>query len=173
MGSGILGLYLPCAWHVGCAVWTGQPGLGPTHLLPCLILWQACTSSHSLCSNLSSTWSLSEFPSPLGGPEAPGEAGGSEPHTSVRGLLPQIQGSLGISYVANMHSAPSLPTILCHRRARQGPGRLRTFSFSCVFVCAGGSACSCVCKDTCVCTRRPEVNLGCRSFRSHLPSFFF
>lgn len=98
-----------CLARGGCAVWTGQPGLGPTHLLPCL--WQACTSSHSLCSNLSSTWSLSEFPSPLGGPEAPGEAGGSEPHTSVRGLLPQIQGSLGISYVANTHSAPSLPTI--------------------------------------------------------------
>uniref|UniRef100_A0A4X1UVI5 Uncharacterized protein n=1 Tax=Sus scrofa TaxID=9823 RepID=A0A4X1UVI5_PIG len=35
---------------------------------------KACASSHSLCSNLSSTWSLSEFPSPLGGPEAAGEA---------------------------------------------------------------------------------------------------
>nr|XP_019608554.1 PREDICTED: caspase recruitment domain-containing protein 10 isoform X3 [Rhinolophus sinicus] len=48
---------------------------------PCL---KACTSSHSLCSNLSSTWSLSEFPSPLGSPEAAGEAalmGGPEPHT--------------------------------------------------------------------------------------------
>uniref|UniRef100_A0A2K5RXD6 Caspase recruitment domain family member 10 n=1 Tax=Cebus imitator TaxID=2715852 RepID=A0A2K5RXD6_CEBIM len=46
---------------------------------------KACASSHSLCSNLSSTWSLSEFPSPLGGPEATGEAavtGGSEPHPS-------------------------------------------------------------------------------------------
>uniref|UniRef100_A0A4X1UWR0 CARD domain-containing protein n=1 Tax=Sus scrofa TaxID=9823 RepID=A0A4X1UWR0_PIG len=46
---------------------------------------KACASSHSLCSNLSSTWSLSEFPSPLGGPEAAGEAaavGGSEPHAS-------------------------------------------------------------------------------------------
>ena len=50
---------------------------------------QACASSHSLCSNLSSTWSLSEFPPLLGGPEAAGEAavmGGSEPHTSVRHL---------------------------------------------------------------------------------------
>ncbi|XP_025782252.1 caspase recruitment domain-containing protein 10 [Puma concolor] len=46
---------------------------------------KACASSHSLCSNLSSTWSLSEFPPLLGGPEAAGEAavmGGSEPHTS-------------------------------------------------------------------------------------------
>lgn len=162
-----------CLARGGCAVWTGQPGLGPTYLLPCLILWQACASSHSLCSNLSSTWSLSEFPSPLGGPEATGETGGSEPHTSVRCYLPQIQGSLRISYVANTHSVPSLPTILCHRQARQGPGRLRTFSFSCVFVCAGGSACSCVSKDTCLCTWRLEVNLGCRFFRSHPPSFFF
>uniref|UniRef100_A0A2K6P587 Caspase recruitment domain-containing protein 10 n=1 Tax=Rhinopithecus roxellana TaxID=61622 RepID=A0A2K6P587_RHIRO len=50
---------------------------------------KACASSHSLCSNLSSTWSLSEFPSPLGGPEATGEAavmGGPEPHNSVRQL---------------------------------------------------------------------------------------
>uniref|UniRef100_A0A8C2NEC0 Caspase recruitment domain-containing protein 10 n=1 Tax=Capra hircus TaxID=9925 RepID=A0A8C2NEC0_CAPHI len=50
---------------------------------------KACASSHSLCSNLSSTWSLSEFPSPLGGPEAAGEAavvGGPEPHTSEEAM---------------------------------------------------------------------------------------
>lgn len=30
------------------------------------LLSQVCTSSYSLCSNLSSTWSLSDNPSPLG-----------------------------------------------------------------------------------------------------------
>lgn len=143
-----------------CAVWAGQPGLGPAHPLPPLILWQACASSHSLCSNLSSTWSLSEFPSPLGGPEATGEAGGSEPHTSVRCHLPQSRGSLGLPYVVPTHSVSTLPAIACHRHAQQGPGRLRAFFPICVLVCAGVSACSCVCKYTCVCMWRPEVSLG-------------
>lgn len=68
-------------------------------------LSQACTSSHSLCSNLSSTWSLSEFPSPLGGPEAAGEAtvmGGSEPHTSVRRLPTWIWDTDNFHTIANM-----------------------------------------------------------------------
>lgn len=73
------------------AHWGTVAGPGPARLTSSLpFRSQACTSSHSLCSNLSSTWSLSEFPSPLGGPDAVGEAtalGGSEPYISVRHLL--------------------------------------------------------------------------------------
>lgn len=71
---------------------------------------QACASSHSLCSNLSSTWSLSEFPSPLGGPEAAGEAAivrGPEPHTSVR-YLPhpkREEDTADIHIITNMQNA--------------------------------------------------------------------
>ena len=79
----------PCFQHSGVEQMV-VAGPGPALLTaPSPFPLQACASSHSLCSNLSSTWSLSEFPAPLGGPEAAGEAavvGGPEPHTSVRCL---------------------------------------------------------------------------------------
>lgn len=107
---------LPGMWQV-CSPDHGHPGLSPAHILPCLLLWQACASSHSLCSNLSSTWSLSEFPSPPGGPEAAGEAGGSEAHTSVSCHLPQTREAWDFFYIANVHTVSSLPTVACHGQA--------------------------------------------------------
>lgn len=156
----------PCLERGRCAVRPDQPGLGHAHPLPPLLLWQACASSHSLCSNLSSTWSLSEFPSPPGGPEATGEAGGSEPHTSVRCHLPQTQGTLGLPYVVPTHSVSTFPATAFHRQGQQGPGRLRTFfsTFVCSYVQVFLHVHVCARTRVYACGDQTEVSLGCRFF---------
>lgn len=88
---------------------------------PCL---KACTSSHSLCSNLSSTWSLSEFPSPLGGPEATGEAGGSEPHTSEEATDSEKE----INRLSILPFPPSAGSILRRQREEDPEPPKRSFS---------------------------------------------
>ncbi|XP_036923769.1 caspase recruitment domain-containing protein 10 isoform X1 [Sturnira hondurensis] len=88
---------------------------------------KACTSSHSLCSNLSSTWSLSEFPSPLGGPEAAGEAaatGAPEPHTSEEATDSEKE----INRLSILPFPPSAGSIL--RRQREEDPALAKRSFS-------------------------------------------
>ncbi|KAM5174951.1 caspase recruitment domain-containing protein 10 [Callospermophilus lateralis] len=92
---------------------------------PCL---KACASSHSLCSNLSSTWSLSEFPSPLVGPEAAGEvavSGGSEPHTSEEATDSEKE----INRLSILPFPPSAGSIL-RRQREEDPEPLRGKSFS-------------------------------------------
>ncbi|CAD7677172.1 unnamed protein product [Nyctereutes procyonoides] len=91
---------------------------------PCL---KACTSSHSLCSNLSSTWSLSEFPPPLGGPEAAGEAavmGGSEPHTSEEATDSEKE----INRLSILPFPPSAGSILRRQREEDPAPPKRSFS---------------------------------------------
>ncbi|XP_054430486.1 caspase recruitment domain-containing protein 10 [Pteronotus mesoamericanus] len=91
---------------------------------PCL---KACTSSHSLCSNLSSTWSLSEFPSLLGGPDAGGEAaltGASEPHASEEATDSEKE----INRLSILPFPPSAGSIL--RRQREEDPALAKRSFS-------------------------------------------
>ncbi|XP_036312632.1 caspase recruitment domain-containing protein 10 isoform X2 [Pipistrellus kuhlii] len=91
---------------------------------PCL---KACTSSHSLCSNLSSTWSLSEFPSPLGGPEAGGEAsvlGGSEPHISEEATDNEKE----INRLSILPFPPSAGSILRRQREEDPAPAKRSFS---------------------------------------------
>ncbi|XP_053775515.1 caspase recruitment domain-containing protein 10 isoform X1 [Desmodus rotundus] len=91
---------------------------------PCL---KAGTSSHSLCSNLSSTWSLSEFPSPLGGPEAAGEAavvGAPEPHPSEEATDSEKE----INRLSILPFPPSAGSIL--RRQREEDPVLAKRSFS-------------------------------------------
>ncbi|XP_020018203.2 caspase recruitment domain-containing protein 10 isoform X1 [Castor canadensis] len=90
---------------------------------PCL---KACASSHSLCSNLSSTWSLSEFPSPLGGPEAAGEAsaGGSEPHT----LEEVTDSEKEINRLSILPFPPSAGSILRRQREEDPEPPKRSFS---------------------------------------------
>ncbi|KAL1767104.1 caspase recruitment domain-containing protein 10 [Sigmodon hispidus] len=85
---------------------------------------KACTSSHSLCSNLSSTWSLSEFPSPLGGPEAPGEAGGSEAHTSEEATDSEKE----INRLSILPFPPSAGSILRRQREEDPEPPKRSFS---------------------------------------------
>lgn len=98
-------------------------GLGSTGFPP-PPPFQACASSHSLCSNLSSTWSLSEFPSPLVGPEAAGEvafSGGSEPHTSVR--CPPTQTWGGTENVLELPTQSGVQAPAAHFTGRtQAPG---------------------------------------------------
>ncbi|XP_052495934.1 caspase recruitment domain-containing protein 10 isoform X1 [Budorcas taxicolor] len=88
---------------------------------------QACASSHSLCSNLSSTWSLSEFPSPLGGPEAAGEAavvGGPEPHTSEEAMDNEKE----INRLSILPFPPSAGSILRRQREEDPAPPKRSFS---------------------------------------------
>ncbi|XP_070455814.1 caspase recruitment domain-containing protein 10 isoform X1 [Equus przewalskii] len=91
---------------------------------PCL---KACASSHSLCSNLSSTWSLSEFPSPLGGPEAAGEAAvtaGSEPYTSEEATDSEKE----INRLSILPFPPSAGSILRRQREEDPAPPKRSFS---------------------------------------------
>ncbi|XP_075863118.1 caspase recruitment domain-containing protein 10 [Microcebus murinus] len=88
---------------------------------------KACASSHSLCSNLSSTWSLSEFPSPLGGPEAAGEApvlGGSETHTSEEATDSEKE----INRLSILPFPPSAGSILRRQREEDPAPPKRSFS---------------------------------------------
>ncbi|XP_037863405.2 caspase recruitment domain-containing protein 10 isoform X2 [Chlorocebus sabaeus] len=88
---------------------------------------KACASSHSLCSNLSSTWSLSEFPSPLGGPEAPGEAavmGGPEPHNSEEATDSEKE----INRLSILPFPPSAGSILRRQREEDPTPPKRSFS---------------------------------------------
>ncbi|KAM6161895.1 caspase recruitment domain-containing protein 10 [Erethizon dorsatum] len=88
---------------------------------------KACASSHSLCSNFSSTWSLSEFPSPLGGPEAAGEvavAGGSEPHTSEEATDSEKE----INRLSILPFPPSAGSILRRQREEDPEPPKRSFS---------------------------------------------
>ncbi|XP_021039347.1 caspase recruitment domain-containing protein 10 [Mus caroli] len=85
---------------------------------------KACASSHSLCSNLSSTWSLSEFPSPLGGPEATGEVGGSEPHTSEEATDSEKE----INRLSILPFPPSAGSILRRQREEDPEPPKRSFS---------------------------------------------
>nr|XP_023421094.1 caspase recruitment domain-containing protein 10 [Cavia porcellus] len=91
---------------------------------------KACTSSHSLCSNFSSTWSLSDFPSPLGGPEAAGEvrevtiAGGSEPHTSEEATDSEKE----INRLSILPFPPSAGSILRRQREEDPEPPKRSFS---------------------------------------------
>uniref|UniRef100_A0A2K6CAV9 Caspase recruitment domain family member 10 n=1 Tax=Macaca nemestrina TaxID=9545 RepID=A0A2K6CAV9_MACNE len=88
---------------------------------------KACASSHSLCSNLSSTWSLSEFPSPLGGPEAPGEAavmGGPEPHNSEEATDSEKE----INRLSILPFPPSAGSILRRQREEDPAPPKRSFS---------------------------------------------
>lgn len=91
---------------------------------PCL---KACASSHSLCSNLSSTWSLSEFPSPLGVPEAAGDAagtGGSEPLTSEEATDSEKE----INRLSILPFPPSAGSILRRQREEDPAPPKRSFS---------------------------------------------
>ncbi|KAM5288411.1 caspase recruitment domain-containing protein 10 [Ctenodactylus gundi] len=90
---------------------------------PCL---KACDSSHSLCSNLSSTWSLSEFPSLLGGPDAAGEvaAVGSEPHTSEEATDSEKE----INRLSILPFPPSAGSILRRQREEDPEPPKRSFS---------------------------------------------
>uniref|UniRef100_A0A452UKA6 Caspase recruitment domain family member 10 n=1 Tax=Ursus maritimus TaxID=29073 RepID=A0A452UKA6_URSMA len=91
---------------------------------PCL---KACASSHSLCSNLSSTWSLSEFPPLLGGPEAAGEAagmGGSEQHTSEEATDSEKE----INRLSILPFPPSAGSILRRQREEDPAPPKRSFS---------------------------------------------
>ncbi|XP_011710746.2 caspase recruitment domain-containing protein 10 [Macaca nemestrina] len=88
---------------------------------------KACASSHSLCSNLSSTWSLSEFPSPLGGPEVPGEAavmGGPEPHNSEEATDSEKE----INRLSILPFPPSAGSILRRQREEDPAPPKRSFS---------------------------------------------
>uniref|UniRef100_A0A2K6KGZ4 Caspase recruitment domain family member 10 n=1 Tax=Rhinopithecus bieti TaxID=61621 RepID=A0A2K6KGZ4_RHIBE len=88
---------------------------------------KACASSHSLCSNLSSTWSLSEFPSPLGGPEATGEAavmGGPEPHNSEEATDSEKE----INRLSILPFPPSAGSILRRQREEDPAPPKRSFS---------------------------------------------
>ncbi|XP_047642296.1 caspase recruitment domain-containing protein 10 isoform X5 [Phacochoerus africanus] len=88
---------------------------------------KACASSHSLCSNLSSTWSLSEFPSPLGGPEAAGEVaavGGSEPHASEEATDSEKE----INRLSILPFPPSAGSILRRQREEDPAPPKRSFS---------------------------------------------
>ncbi|XP_021114692.1 caspase recruitment domain-containing protein 10 isoform X5 [Heterocephalus glaber] len=88
---------------------------------------KACASSHSLCSNFSSTWSLSDFPSPLGGPEATGEAavaGGSEPHTSEDATNSEKE----INRLSILPFPPSAGSILRRQREEDPEPPKRSFS---------------------------------------------
>uniref|UniRef100_A0A0D9R4V1 Caspase recruitment domain-containing protein 10 n=1 Tax=Chlorocebus sabaeus TaxID=60711 RepID=A0A0D9R4V1_CHLSB len=88
---------------------------------------KACASSHSLCSNLSSTWSLSEFPSPLGGPEAPGEdavMGGPEPHNSEEATDSEKE----INRLSILPFPPSAGSILRRQREEDPTPPKRSFS---------------------------------------------
>ncbi|XP_006865337.1 PREDICTED: caspase recruitment domain-containing protein 10 [Chrysochloris asiatica] len=91
---------------------------------PCL---KACTSSHSLCSNLSSTWSLSEITSPLGAPDTVGEvavAGGSEPHTSEEAADSEKE----INRLSILPFPPSAGSILRRQREEDPAPPKRSFS---------------------------------------------
>ncbi|KAM4883326.1 caspase recruitment domain-containing protein 10 [Thomomys bottae] len=86
---------------------------------------KACASSHSLCSNFSSTWSLSEFPSPLGGPEV-GEActSGSEPYT----LDEATDSEKEINRLSILPFPPSAGSILRRQREEDPEPPKRSFS---------------------------------------------
>uniref|UniRef100_A0A5F9D459 Caspase recruitment domain-containing protein 10 n=1 Tax=Oryctolagus cuniculus TaxID=9986 RepID=A0A5F9D459_RABIT len=88
---------------------------------------KACASSHSLCSNLSSTWSLSEFPSPLGVPEAAGDVagtGGSEPLTSEEATDSEKE----INRLSILPFPPSAGSILRRQREEDPAPPKRSFS---------------------------------------------
>ncbi|XP_071075154.1 caspase recruitment domain-containing protein 10 isoform X2 [Dasypus novemcinctus] len=88
---------------------------------------KACASSHSLCSNLSSTWSLSEVPSPLGAPDAAGEmavVGGAEPHTSEEATDNEKE----INRLSIMPFPPSAGSILRRQREEDPAPPKRSFS---------------------------------------------
>ncbi|XP_038612810.1 caspase recruitment domain-containing protein 10 [Tachyglossus aculeatus] len=88
---------------------------------------KACTSSHSLCSNVSSTWSLSECcPSLLGAPEGPGEAtvpGGSEQQT-----LETTVSEKEINRLSILPFPPSAGSILRRQREEDPAPPKRSFS---------------------------------------------
>ncbi|XP_054997097.1 caspase recruitment domain-containing protein 10 isoform X1 [Sorex araneus] len=87
----------------------------------------ACASFHSLCSNHSSTWSLSEFPSPQGGPDASGESattGGSEPHTSEEATDSEKE----INRLSILPFPPSAGSILRRQREEDPAPPKRSFS---------------------------------------------
>ncbi|XP_077024868.1 caspase recruitment domain-containing protein 10 isoform X2 [Tamandua tetradactyla] len=91
---------------------------------PCL---KACASSHSLCSNLSSTWSLSEGPSLLGVPDAAGEVavvGGSEPHASEEATDNEKE----INRLSILPFPPSAGSILRRQREEDPAPPKRSFS---------------------------------------------
>ncbi|XP_045868345.1 caspase recruitment domain-containing protein 10 isoform X4 [Meles meles] len=91
---------------------------------PCL---KACASSHSLCSNLSSTWSLSDLPPLLGGSEAAGEVavmGGSEPHTSEEATDSEKE----INRLSILPFPPSAGSILRRQREEDPAPPKRSFS---------------------------------------------
>ncbi|XP_045146271.1 caspase recruitment domain-containing protein 10 [Echinops telfairi] len=88
---------------------------------------KACTSSHSLCSNLSSTWSLSDFTSPLAALDAAGEAvaaGGSEPHTSEEATDSEKE----INRLSILPFPPSAGSILRRQREEDPAPAKRSFS---------------------------------------------
>ncbi|XP_004589585.2 caspase recruitment domain-containing protein 10 [Ochotona princeps] len=88
---------------------------------------KACASSHSLCSNLSSTWSLSEFPSPLGVLEVAGDAagtGGSEPLTSEEATDSEKE----INRLSILPFPPSAGSILRRQREEDPAPPKRSFS---------------------------------------------
>ncbi|XP_043821098.1 caspase recruitment domain-containing protein 10 [Dromiciops gliroides] len=87
---------------------------------------KACNSSHSLCSNLSSTWSLSECPSLLGSPDVAGEttSGGSEPHT----LEESVDSEKEINRLSILPFPPSAGSILRRQREEDPAPPKRSFS---------------------------------------------
>uniref|UniRef100_A0A4X2JZK7 Caspase recruitment domain-containing protein 10 n=1 Tax=Vombatus ursinus TaxID=29139 RepID=A0A4X2JZK7_VOMUR len=88
---------------------------------------QACNSSHSLCSNLSSTWSLSECPSLLGSLDVAGEtttSGGSEPHT----LEETVDSEKEINRLSILPFPPSAGSILRRQREEDPAPPKRSFS---------------------------------------------
>ncbi|KAM8981263.1 caspase recruitment domain-containing protein 10 isoform X2 [Sarcophilus harrisii] len=88
---------------------------------------KACNSSHSLCSNLSSTWSLSECPSLFGSLDVPGEttpSGGSEPHT----LEEMVDSEKEINRLSILPFPPSAGSILRRQREEDPAPPKRSFS---------------------------------------------
>uniref|UniRef100_A0A6I8N457 Caspase recruitment domain family member 10 n=1 Tax=Ornithorhynchus anatinus TaxID=9258 RepID=A0A6I8N457_ORNAN len=85
---------------------------------------KACTSSHSLCSNVSSTWSLSECcPSLLGAPEEATVSGGSEQQTSETTVSEKEINRLSI-----LPFPPSAGSILRRQREEDPAPPKRSFS---------------------------------------------
>ncbi|XP_068938193.1 caspase recruitment domain-containing protein 10 isoform X1 [Petaurus breviceps papuanus] len=88
---------------------------------------KACNSSHSLCSNLSSTWSLSECPSLLGSPDVAGEtttSGRSEPRT----LEEMVDSEKEINRLSILPFPPSAGSILRRQREEDPAPPKRSFS---------------------------------------------
>ncbi|XP_074127725.1 caspase recruitment domain-containing protein 10 isoform X2 [Sminthopsis crassicaudata] len=88
---------------------------------------KACNSSHSLCSNLSSTWSLSECPSLFGSLDVAGEttpSGGSEPRT----LEEMVDSEKEINRLSILPFPPSAGSILRRQREEDPAPPKRSFS---------------------------------------------